>query len=461
VTVPRRRGRRRSHGLVVGAIAIAALSLAFAAASTGGGSRRSAPAHPPHGRTMAEAMAILRTARAHLLAAPGTATAGAAPCPKSVPAVPFSPTLDCFPGRPGIAAPNTKLCPEPSPPAATWPGHPNAGSGYGIPFVAEVTNVRLLTGYDAYVAANPGQNQNSADSDYNNPWTVLVYNITGWVAGLLELPSLQAVIQPGQVVFCPPTFGPGANQCPSPVASTGCAWEVLWSEPGSWTKSSFAGDCTKAGTTRPGVVGACLPYIVTLAPDPTTPPKLTVLGLNPQGQLNVAASEPALETLYAPASSEVCNASNPTTVSLSTEPPATPVPPGGPPAPPSGSFQGAPIPDLRVEQSPPAPITGPLRHIGATLSSNDFSVEAFLPADQDPHQNPTCNLWFLLDGEISGYNLQGTFNYDYNCGPFSPHPRHPLPCNPVAAPPGWAQATGQTSVVYLGLPSQPPPGFSY
>lgn len=454
-------GRRRGRALVVGATAVAAASIAFAATSSGGGLRPAAPVRPAHERTMAEAMAILRTAQAHLLTAPKAPTAGATACPTSVPAVPFSPTAPCFPGRPGISAPNPALCPEPAPPAATWPGHPDPNSGYGIPFVAAVTNVRILAGYDAYVAANPSTNQTSTDSDYNNPWTVLVYNITGWVAGLLELPSLQAVIQPSQVVFCPPTYGPGANQCPSRSASTGCAWEVLWSEPGSWTKSSFSGDCTKAGTTLKGVVGACLPYIVTLAPDPTIPPKLTVLGLTPQGQLNVSASESASETLFAPASSEVCNGSNPTTVSLSTEPPTTPVPTGGPPAPPTGSFQGVPIPDLRVEQSPPAPITGPLRSISSTLSSNDFPVASFLPVDLDPHQNPTCNLWFLLDGELSGYNVQDTFNYDYHCGPFSPDPTHPLPCNPVAAPPGWAQATGQASVVYLGLPSQPPPGFSF
>jgi hypothetical protein len=143
-------------------------------------------------------------------------------------------------------------------------------------------------------------------------------------------------------------------------------------------------------------------------------------------------------------------------VTLSSEPPSPPVPSTGPLPPSTATFQGVPTPDDRVLQLPQSPISGPLRGITGTLAGNDFPVSAFLPADEDP-RNQTCNLWFIIDSQISGYNLQNTFNYNYHCGPFPPGG----PCDPVAAQPGWSQSSGRATVVYLGIPSQPPPGFSF
>jgi hypothetical protein len=373
-----------------------------------------------------------------------------------------------LPGRPGLAEPDAALCPEPSPPSATYPGHPR-GAGYGIPFVAAIGNVVLLAGYNAAQADHPGpQYQDHRDTWVNEPWGLAVYNVTGWVDGLLDLPSLAA--SDTSVVYCTPRYGPGPDQCPSLQSSTGCVWLDVIQQGLPWTASLFSGDCTKTGRTPPGDRGgSCLPFVVTLStrqPRSNTPvpaPRMRVIGVSPQGQLELTATTYAYEvavnypgTPSAPL--QTCISGQPAALSLSTQaPPAGVVPPTGPPTPPPKQFQGATNPDDRPLLWPPSPLSGSLDHATATLSSNDFSVPAFLPPTQDPNQDPSCSTaWLDTDILAAGILNNGSYNYQLNCGP----PTDP-PCAPIVDPPGWAQATGTATIVDIGLPKGPPPGFRF
>jgi hypothetical protein len=252
-------------------------------------------------------------------------------------------------------------------------------------------------------------------------------------------------------------------------ASDGCAWEVQWGTNGSWQQTPWSGACPNPAEPPRTVEGLCLPYVVTLSPH--SAPALKVLGLD-NGALEVQGTESVDETLYPFASTAMtCRASGPTTVSLSSAPPAVPVPsddpafPGPVPAP-HGSFKGQPIPDQRVEQVAPSPLSGPLRQITGVLSSNDFSIPAFMPPG-DPSQSSNCLLWPALDVFVAGWQdklvtVSGVTGpkpaYNNACGPNSP-PGHPVPCNPIAAYPGWAQSTGRTTITDIALPRTPPPGF--
>ncbi len=86
------------------------------------------------------------------------------------------------------------------------------------------------------------------------------------------------------------------------------------------------------------------------------------------------------------------------------------------------------------------------------MASNDFSIPAFVPS---PSGTPCTS--FLADslntyagGWNSVFKDQSEGLYYLNGG-----------TNPTAAEPGWAQFTATTTVVTLGLPTGPPPGFSF
>ena len=121
-------------------------------------------------------------------------------------------------------------CAPPPIPAATNP----PGAAYGVPFLAAITNGQVLAGYDEWTANNPVW---TADNQTFNlyPWQSKIYDITGWVTGLLELPNLTAQIAPQDVVFCDNQGGASclsanwpAGQCieieaqygPSPASAT-------------------------------------------------------------------------------------------------------------------------------------------------------------------------------------------------------------------------------------------------
>ena len=97
-------------------------------------------------------------------------------------------------------------------------------------------------------------------------------------------------------------------------------------------------------------------------------------------------------------------------------------------------------------------MTGPLADATSTLTSSDFSVPAFFPS---PGGTP-CTLFLAesLNTYAGGWDTnfadQGEGLYYLNGG-----------TNPIAAPPGWAQFSATTTIVTLGLPTGPPPGFSF
>jgi hypothetical protein len=104
-------------------------------------------------------------------------------------------------------------CKEPTAPQATYPTAKRA-EPYGIPFVAAITGGSLLSGYSEYTASHPEDQVGTAPYGHTydlSPWASAATNITGWVTGLLELPSLDASVPAttapgtpytGTVTFC-------------------------------------------------------------------------------------------------------------------------------------------------------------------------------------------------------------------------------------------------------------------
>ena len=100
-------------------------------------------------------------------------------------------------------------------PAATNP----PGASYGVPFLAAVTNGQVLAGYDEWTANHLVWT--AGNETFNlYPWQSKIYDITGWVTGLLQLPSLTAQIAPQDVVFCD---NQGGASCLSATGRQGSA----------------------------------------------------------------------------------------------------------------------------------------------------------------------------------------------------------------------------------------------
>ena len=76
--------------------------------------------------------------------------------------------------------PGMPACAPPPMPAATYP----PGAAYGVPFLAAITNGQVLAGYDEWTANNLVWQADNQTFDLY-PWQSKIYDITGWVTGLL------------------------------------------------------------------------------------------------------------------------------------------------------------------------------------------------------------------------------------------------------------------------------------
>ena len=195
-----------------------------------------------------------------------------------------------------LDTPGMPTCAPPPIPAATNP----PGAAYGVPFLAAITNGQVLAGYDEWTANNPVW---TADNQTFNlyPWQSKIYDITGWVTGLLELPNLTAQIAPQDVVFCD---NQGGASCLSANWPAGQCIEIeaqYGPSPASATPPPAIGSYHPEGTPCSGPSGyrtptfECFPYVVSLTPSGTT--TLTVTGVAADGALEATVSTAAVTTV--------------------------------------------------------------------------------------------------------------------------------------------------------------------
>ena len=347
-------------------------------------------------------------------------------------------------------APGMPACAPPPIPAATYP----PGNDYGIPFLAAITNGQVLAGYDEWTANHLTWTVKSGgqSTTYNlYPWQSKIYDITGWVTGLIELPSLSAVIPPQDIVFC--DNGGNAN-CLSADWPAGQCIHILAQygpSPGSPTPPPALGNDHPEGTscsayTTPTFL--CFPFVVSLTPSGDT--KLAVTGVEPDGALDLQVTTTATTTatlVAPPPSTTTFTCQDSPTVTLSTVAPSSlPATAPGPPTPPNT--------DDRSLQTPPQPLTGPLASSSSTVASNDFAIPAFIPSPGGTPCSPTLAdiLNTYAGGWTGSFKQQATGRYYIQGGK-----------DPDAAEPGWAQFTATTTVVNLGngaLPVGPPSNFN-
>jgi hypothetical protein len=335
-------------------------------------------------------------------------------------------------------------CAPPPMPAATYP----PGAAYGVPFLAAITNGQVLAGYDEWTANNLVWTV--GNTTYNlYPWQSKIYDITGWVTGLLQLPSLTAEIAPQDVVFC----DEGGANCLSANWPAGECVQIeaqYGPSPASKTPPPALGSSHPEGTSCSDYstpTFECFPYVVSLTPSGTT--SLTVSGVEPDGALDATVTTGAVTTVSEvpppPSTSTFTCQAAPTSVTLSTTAEGVPATAPPPPTPPET--------DYRPLQTPPLPITGPLIGSTSTVASNDFSVPAFVPNTTGTSPcsdflatslNTYAGGWDAVfkDQDLGLYYIDGG-------------------TNPTVAEPGWAQFTATTTVVNVGLPTGPPSGFSF
>jgi hypothetical protein len=172
-----------------------------------------------------------------------------------------------------------------------------------------------------------------------------------------------------------------------------------------------------------------------------------VSGVESNGALDLQVATSAVTTVSEipppPNTSTYTCQTAPASVTLATQPGPLPSTAPEPPTPPNTDDRGL--------QTALQPVTGPLATASSTVGSNDFAIPAFFPSVS----GTPCSLFLAdsLNTYAGGWNDifkdQGEGMYYVNGG-----------TNPIAAQPGWAQFTATTTVVSLGLPEGPPPGFS-
>lgn len=331
------------------------------------------------------------------------------------------------------AAPGMPTCAPPALPAPTYP----PASSYGVPFLAAITGGEILTGYDEWTA-NHHDYRSGGKTYHLNPWQAKVWGISGWVTGLLQLPSLSATITPQDLVFC----DQGGQACESASPPAGeCIHFSLRPAPITGPPPPPTTNVPAPGKQCFQQTNLCIPYVITLTPAGDA--QLTVTGVEPDGSLALSVTTSATTTLNItlPTTSETCTDSA-ATITLSSQPP-------------SGLPTGAPIPpnpgnpDLRSIRTRPAPLTGPLGSATTKLAGNDFSVPAFSPT--------ACPLLAeVFDSPLAGWNTlppkdpaSKTNNY---------FDKSPLPAD--AGTPGWVQFWATTTISDLGLSVGPPSNFT-
>lgn len=331
-------------------------------------------------------------------------------------------------------APGMPTCKPPPLPAPTQP----PGNSYGVPFLAAVTNGQILAGYDEWTANHSVWT--AAGKTYHlYPWQAKVFDISGWVTGLLQLPSLNADISPQDVVFC----DQGGQGCVSANPPTGdCIHVDLSGAPTTGQPPPpMDTNLPPPGHKCYRASNFCIPYVIALQPVGTT--TLTVTGVQPNGALDLRVSTSAIThvSITLPGVSESCS-DNVTSVTLTTQ--SGRVPKGGPIPPKSGN------PDLRGLQTPPTPLTGPLATASSIVASNDFSVPAF-------SQTACPLLAAVFDAPLGGWNAKSSSDAaSENNNYFD---QTPPPAD--AGTPGWVQFTAATTVSSLGFPIGPPSGFHF
>jgi hypothetical protein len=339
-------------------------------------------------------------------------------------------------------SPGMPACSPPPLPAATQP----PGASYGVPFLAAITGGEVLAGYDEWTA-NHNIFKVGAKTYHLYPWQSKIFNITGWVTGLLQLPSLNAEVPPQGVVFC----DEGGKGCmkdnPPPAGECIDISSQFAPSPGSKTPPPPITNYPPPGLACWQPAAACLPIGITLSPYGDT--SLTVTGVEPDGALDLQVTTAAVTTATEfppPPSKGAYACSNAvTTITLSTKAPtALPVTAPGPPTPPNR--------DDRSVQTAPEPLTGPLATASSTLVGNDFKLPAFIPTKRTGDCFNAGAVPILLNTYAGGW---GPTFADQDEG------RYYLlgGRNPDVAEPGWAQFTATTTVVTLGLPIGPPPNF--
>jgi hypothetical protein len=332
------------------------------------------------------------------------------------------------------SAPGMPACAPPALPSPTFP----PAAGYGIPFLAAITGGQILTGYDEY-SANHHTWVVGSKTYHLYPWQAKIYDITGWVSGLLELPSLGATITPSDIVFC--DTGGVACESASPPAGE-CIRISLHAAP-------VPGSAPSPPTTNVPAPGKacyqqtpeCIPYDVVL--NPVGNSQLSVTGVEANGSLDLTITTSAVTTLgiTTPNISQTCS-DGATALTLTSQLPSS-LPTGSPVPPDAGN------PDLRSLRTTPSPLSGPLGTATTTLATNDFSVPAF--------STSACPLLAaVFDAPLGGWNaLPSKDSANQNNNYFD---KSPLPAD--AGLPGWVQFSATTTISDLGLPAGPPAGFS-
>jgi hypothetical protein len=344
-----------------------------------------------------------------------------------------------------VDAPGMPTCAPPPVPAPTYP----PGNAYGVPFLAAITNGQVLAGYDEWTADN--LTFTAGGTTYHlYPWQSKIYDITGWVSGLLELPSLTATIPPQDIVFCDDQ---GSAACLSATSPVGQCLHILAQygpSPASPTPPPAIGNDHPQGTSCYGYstpTFECFPYAVRLTPAGNT--SLAVTGVAPDGALELQVTTAAVTTVEEypppPVTTSFSCQDAPVSLNLSTEP-ATTLPASAPPPP------TPPNTDDRVAQVAPQPSLGPLASTTAVVGRNDFAIPAFFPSPGGTPCTPflAISLNTYAGGWDANFKDQGKGLYYLDGGK-----------NPIVAPPGWAQFSATTTLVTLGLPIGPPPGFHF
>lgn len=380
-------------------------------------------------------------------------------------------TVDNIPSPSTSDAAAAPTCAAPAEPAATYP----PGQNYGVPFKAEVTGGQVFSGYDEWMANN---NQievgNTEESQF--PWRSQIAGITGWVTGLLEIPSLTGEISAQDFSFCDQGQGGDSCQDGAVVAPPGQCIHFT-----SQGRPAFNPNFTRAIANSPPVSNEPMPGYACFAPVPTgvvgctgydlsfTPTgdtTLTVTGVEPDGSLDLSVTSGAITSVsyMAPATGEISTATQvgSTEVTLSTQ--AGSLPSEGPSTPTNLCTYAGETgcnTDYRSLRVSPSPLTGPLESATSMTSGDNFGVPAF---EEDGSQ--TGGITEALNGYANGWGTSVSETFGCYMTPLeAPGSPNPPSCPPLVqnqvADPGWTQFSASTNVVNLGLPNGPPSGFDF
>lgn len=346
------------------------------------------------------------------------------------------------------SAPDAPTCKAPTMPAATYP----PGKPYGIPFLASITNGQLLAGYDEWTADNNTW-QTSKGTLHLYPWQSKIFDISGWVTGLINLPTLSATISPQDIVFCDTggaaclSASPPAGECIELSSQFGPEKGAKTPPPPTTDIPGGGSPCTSNPAAKPrcpcSKTPGCLPLLLSLHPSGNS--NLTVTGVEPDGALEISVTTAATTT----ATLNTLSCTNAATqISLSTQTPSS-LPPTAPVAPTPGNK------DYRGLQTTPVALNGPLASATSTLVGNDFAVKAFLV--NEPSSACTITLTTLLNTYAGGWGLGYGGGNGYGQGLYYQDGG----TSSIVAQPGWAQFSATTTVAKLGLPVGPPSNFNF